>query len=633
MSGCQPVDSNRPSARVARARARGPAGVLVAWFVLVAAAAGWRDVPLIDDWTYAWTVEHLLRTGAFRVLDWSSTYPLSQALWGAAWATALGFSFASLRLSTIAIALAGCWALYLTLRELGATRSRALFGAMGLAMNPLFVLLSASFMTDVPFVAFSALALLCYVRAATRDREALVWWAGLWSMLAFLTRAAGIVTPAAGLPLLLRPGDSPRARLRVALALAVPWGAMALAELALRKSLGPTSVMTRWLWNLEAGVDLAPNIELLLLVSFHLLPVLLAAASVQRLWSRPVALIAAGAALAGLVVALLGHVPPPLRRHQNWTLFELGASRAQMSGHLAVQEPPWLGIPLRAANLLALTVLVAALGFRGGPLRTALEVGRGPAISLVRRVAPRWAMRSDPGSPSREACGMAPALPSPPGSVTPAGSQPAGPSRAPEWRGAGVEPPPSHASDGELLARASLVTYLAASLVLTNLLWMFHDRYYLPFLPPLIALTLGVPGVPARLSRLAVAALVLFGAVGLVGTRDALRVNEAAGEAVRELTAAGVPLSEIDAGYAWNGWLLYAHPENLGPGLTPREDVPWVTSERQTAYVIATTSLDGYAVIREIRWPGLPWPAPNRLLVLEGRRAPSGEPHRREPAR
>lgn len=620
MSGCQPVDSSRPSGRVARARAGGPAGVLVAWFLLVAIAAGWRDVPLIDDWTYAWTVEHLLQTGAFRVLDWSSTYPLSQAVWGAAWAAVLGFSFASLRLSTIALALAGCSALYLTLRELGAPRSHALFGAMGLAMNPVFVLLSASFMTDVPFVAFSALALLCYVRAATRNRAGLVWWAGVWSMLAFLTRAAGIVTPAAGLPLLLRPGDSPRARLRVALALAVPWGAMVLAGLALRMSLGPTSVMTRWLWNLEAGVDLAPNIELLLLVSFHLLPVLLAAASVRRLWSRPVALIAAGVALAGLVVALLGHVPPPLRRHQNWTLLELGASRVQMSGRLVVQEPPWLGIPLRAANLLALTLLVTALCARGGQLRAAPDAGPGPAISLLQRVAPRWTMRSGAGSPLRAACAAASEPPSPADGVTSARSQSAVPSDGRGWRGGGVEPPPSvHASLGGLLARASLVTYLAASLILTNLLWMFHDRYYLPLFPPLIALTLGVPGLSARLSRLAVAALVLFGAVGLVGTRDALRVNEAAGEAVRELTAAGVPLSEIDAGYAWNGWLLYAHPENLPPGLTPHLDVPWVTSERQPTYIVATTPLEGYEVIREISWPGLPWPAPNRLLVLERR--------------
>lgn len=608
----------------ARAWERCPAGVVAGWFLLVVWAAGWRDVPVIDDWTYAWTVEHLLRTGTFRVLDWSSTYPLSQAVWGAAWSAVLGFSFASLRLSTIALALACCWALYLTLRELGARQGVALFGAMALAANPVFVLLSASFMTDVPFVAFTALALLCYVRGAARGREALVWWAGLWSVLAFLTRAAGIVTPAAGLPLLLRPGDSSRTRLRVALALAVPLGGMLLAGLALRRSLGVTSVMTRWLWNLEAGVDLAPNIEALLLVSFHLLPVLLAAAGVHRLWHRPVALVAGAAAVAGAVVACLGEIPLPLRAHQNWTLLEVGASRALMSGRLTVHEPPWLGMPLRAVNLLALTVLVAACFSRGGPLRAALGGGRRSLAELfpcLIRWRGQWA-RSP--VPSRSLRGIACRPGSPSVGADAAASGPEAPLHRSSERPGGPEPrQAAEGTHGQRLARASLLAYLAGSVVVTNLLWTFHDRYYMPLLPPLIALTLGIPDRSAPTSRPAIGALLLFGAIGLVGTRDALRVNEAAGRAVRELIAAGVPLAEIDAGYAWNGWLLYAHPEDLGPGRSPREDVPWVTSERPAKYVIATTPLEGYDVVREVGWSGLPWPAPTRLLVLERRPAPA----------
>jgi 4-amino-4-deoxy-L-arabinose transferase-like glycosyltransferase len=599
---------------------------MAGWFLLVAAAAGWRDVPLIDDWTYAWTVEHLLRTGTFRVLDWSSTSPLSQAVWGAAWSAVLGSSFASLRLSTIALALAGSWALYLTLRELGARSGLALAGSLGLAMNPVFVLLSASFMTDVPFVALTAIALLCYVRAATRNRVALVWWAGMWSLLAFLTRAVGVVMPAAGLPLLLRPGDSSRRRFGVAVALAVPWGAMVLAGLLMRQRLGSTSVMTRWLWNLEAGVAVAPNVRMVLLVSFYLLPVLLAAAGAHRLSRRPLALLAGVVAVAGVVLAVLGEIPPPLGAHQNWTLLEVGASRALLSGRLSVHEPPWLGIPLRAVNLLALTVLVAICFSRTGPLRA--MVGRYLPDQLLRHLAWRRVFRPEPGSPSRR--------PGPDGGhraasaargVSATGWHQEASLRDEDRTGrrcaTGDASPILEPSSGQLLARASLVAYLAALVVLTNLLWTFHDRYYLPLLPPLIALTLGIPGAPARLSRPAIGALVIFGAVGLVGAHDALRVNEAAGEAVRALTRRGVPLSEIDAGYAWNGWLLYAHPENLGPDRTPRQDVPWVTSERRPRYVIATTPLEGYDVMREVAWSGLPWPAPTRLLVLERRCTPT----------
>ena len=38
----------------------------------------WQNVPVIDDWVYAWSVEHLLKTGQLRVADISAVYPLPQ---------------------------------------------------------------------------------------------------------------------------------------------------------------------------------------------------------------------------------------------------------------------------------------------------------------------------------------------------------------------------------------------------------------------------------------------------------------------------------------------------------------------------------------------------------------------------
>src|SRR5262245_52571034 len=40
------------------------------------------DVPLVDDWTYAWSVQHYLDTRTLRILEWSVHYPLAQILWG-----------------------------------------------------------------------------------------------------------------------------------------------------------------------------------------------------------------------------------------------------------------------------------------------------------------------------------------------------------------------------------------------------------------------------------------------------------------------------------------------------------------------------------------------------------------------
>jgi hypothetical protein len=95
-------------------------------------------------------VEHFLETGELRMLEWSAHYPLAQILWGALFSRLLGFSFAVLRLSTLVLAWAGLLALYGTLRELGVRPLLAGLGTLMLWCNPVFFVLSHSFMTDVP---------------------------------------------------------------------------------------------------------------------------------------------------------------------------------------------------------------------------------------------------------------------------------------------------------------------------------------------------------------------------------------------------------------------------------------------------------------------------------------------------
>jgi hypothetical protein len=145
----------------------GITGILVATTLLVAVYAP-ADVPFIDDWTYAWSVQHYLQTGTLRMLEWSAHYPLAQILWGALFSQLLGFSFVVLRLSTLVLAWAGLLAFFLTLRELGIPPFRAGLGTLVVWCNPLFFLLSHSFMTDVPFISAMNGALLVYVRWVNR---------------------------------------------------------------------------------------------------------------------------------------------------------------------------------------------------------------------------------------------------------------------------------------------------------------------------------------------------------------------------------------------------------------------------------------------------------------------------------
>src|SRR5215467_1151909 len=62
------------------------------------------NLPFHDDWTYAWSVEHLLKTGELQILDWSVHYPLTQILWGGLFCLPYGFSFSAVRVSTVMLA-------------------------------------------------------------------------------------------------------------------------------------------------------------------------------------------------------------------------------------------------------------------------------------------------------------------------------------------------------------------------------------------------------------------------------------------------------------------------------------------------------------------------------------------------
>jgi hypothetical protein len=163
---------------------------------------------------------------------------------------------------------------------------------------------------------------------------------------------------------------------------------------------------------------------------------------------------------------------------------------------------------------------------------------------------------------------------------------------------------------------ACILAFGVAYLAIVNVLWMYNDRYYLVLLPPSIVLLLSSLPQTDRRPRLHWVPLMAAAAIAMVGSRDAFRFNLAVRETWEQMVQAGVPPSEIDAGYAWNGWALYAHPERLPAGMSPAHDVPWITSARDATYVLSTTPLRGYRVERAVTWSDLPWPGPDRVLVL-----------------
>jgi hypothetical protein len=525
----------------------------------------WRNVPIIDDWVYAWSVEHLVKTGRLAVLDFSSIYPIAQALWGALFASVAGFSFGILRLSTVVISTVGCWALYLTMREVGVDPSSALIATLAVALSPVYFSLSFSFMTDVPFTAVSTIAAYFYVSGIVRDRPMRFWTGSAFALCAFLIRPLGVVLPmSAALGYVgraffeppsagsnrLRQGDGEPAEALAAAEgtgpayfwpLAVSITVMVVLWIAMPRIFGRLPVEDRRvsdlrsIWMITAKEYADWNLNLLWIAAFPLAPMLLARLTSLR---RAIAAIVVGAVLMGVAYGILRQVPTPLPDWQTWSLQDLATRGGLLGGDL--QPSSW---SVHAMPFLRVLGALVAGSFLLAVSESAKR--RTPAAIVVAAIA---------------LCHVA----------------------------------------------------------LFNVLWFFNDRYYIVLLPPLAFLAAArTIGNTRRVAWIAAPLLTLWAFISFTGTRDMIATNDVVARLAQELEARGVPPSEIDAGYSLNGWRLYAHPENLPPGAVAQYDVPFVTSAHPTRYRIVNAPGPDENVLKTEPLPAALWQVSDRVYVVE----------------
>ena len=136
-----------------------------------------HDFPMGDDWEYARTVQRLLTTGQFYRSPVVQATVFFPAVWGALFSWLLGFSFTTLRLSTLPLAAGTLAFFYLILGELGFEPGRRVLGTLALMVTPLFVFNALSFMTDVPFLFWVVASMWCSLRAFRLGRPAGCWQA------------------------------------------------------------------------------------------------------------------------------------------------------------------------------------------------------------------------------------------------------------------------------------------------------------------------------------------------------------------------------------------------------------------------------------------------------------------------
>lgn len=155
-----------------------------------------RETAVDDDWAYALTVEHLLQTGSYRSHGWLAPNIPFQAYWGGLFARVLGYSFTSLRISTLALVFPGLIAFYFLAREHHLNAMQAGLAMLALCASPLVFRFSFSFNTDVPFLMCFIIALFLYTRAIKLESYPLMFLGSIAAGAAILTRQFGLALPA-----------------------------------------------------------------------------------------------------------------------------------------------------------------------------------------------------------------------------------------------------------------------------------------------------------------------------------------------------------------------------------------------------------------------------------------------------
>lgn len=173
-----------------------------------ATLAPWAfDFPLNDDWAYGMAVRTLSETGRLTLCDWGSSTQVMHIIAGALFTKFFGFSFATLRAANVLLAAGGIFMFMKLLDEFEIGPFEKIVAGLALCLNPLYLVLANSFMTDMHYFFWTLCASYFYVRRLKnpQDSSALVW-AGVCSAAAYLTRQIGVALPFAFMLTLLASG-------------------------------------------------------------------------------------------------------------------------------------------------------------------------------------------------------------------------------------------------------------------------------------------------------------------------------------------------------------------------------------------------------------------------------------------
>ncbi len=149
-----------------------PCIAILALYVLCIMAANPRgEFPLNDDWSYVRSAFAVGSGHGFKVDEWVAPSLVGQALYGGMLARLFSPSFLVLRLSTLLLSCGTVILLWVIFLRIGFRRDLACMMLLAWIFDPLQFNLSFTFMTEVPFLFFVALAIYLFVRHLDTGRS------------------------------------------------------------------------------------------------------------------------------------------------------------------------------------------------------------------------------------------------------------------------------------------------------------------------------------------------------------------------------------------------------------------------------------------------------------------------------
>ncbi len=142
-------------------------GLLSALLIALGVLAAYpvAEMGVIDDWSYTRTALDLVRTGHVIYNGWATAMLGWQILWGALFIKLFGYSMLAVRMSTLPLAMACAFLMFSLSVRCGLNWGNALLATCTVVLSPVFVPLAASYMTDVPGLLSILFCLYCCVRA------------------------------------------------------------------------------------------------------------------------------------------------------------------------------------------------------------------------------------------------------------------------------------------------------------------------------------------------------------------------------------------------------------------------------------------------------------------------------------